>query len=274
MPAVQLPRLKEQISKLAWHFTRPVEFQKQLHALFDLYSDRTYRPGQAVKARPLILTYHVAPLVIRQINHDLGHLCEENPGAALALVDELWKDSYLEPRLLAASLLGQTSLTPPEPVLERILAWTGRDIDTQLLEILTSRGSIRLRREQPERWLVLIEQWLSDPQNEIQEVGLKALIPLIQDREFENIPRIFRLLGPLVQNAPKTLYSELTEVLTELARRAPAESAYFLRQMMSIGNNMATTRLVRRCLPAFNEEMQINLRKILTNRSEINGRRS
>ena len=273
MPAVQLVRLKEQIAQLAWYFTRPVEFQKQLHALLDFYSDRTYRPGQAVKARPLIMTYHVGPLVLRQLEHNLSHLCQENPGAALALVDVLWKDIYLEPRLLAASLLGLTPLTPPEAVLERILAWSDPEMDIQLLEILTSRGSVRLRREQPERWLVLIEDWLSDQKNEVQAIGLKALLPLIQDREFENLPRIFRLLGTLVQNAPKGLQSELIEDLMGLARRSPAETAYFLRQMMSIGNSPATTRLVRRCLPAFNEEMQANLRKALINRSEIGGLR-
>lgn len=266
MPAVHLARLKEQITRLAWNFTRPDEFQKGLRDLMDSYADHSYRAGQAVKARPLITAYHIPPLVLRQLEQDLSRLCRENPGAALTLVDRLWQEEYLEPRLLAAYLLGQVSPTPPEPVLERLLAWADPNLDVQILNALMSQGSARLRRGQPERWLVMVEHWLSDMSLDMQSLGLSGLLPVIQDREFENLPRIYRLLAPLVQTAPNPLQAELQQAIEALARRSPVETAYFLRQMLSMAEGVTPIRLVRRCLPAFPEETQAGLRKAILSR--------
>lgn len=267
MPAIQLDRLKGEISQLAWVFTDPEAFQKRLTDLLEKHSDRTYRAGQAVRARPLILTYHAPVMVLRQMEQELGRLCQEQPAAALALVDLLWKNPYLEPRQLAAALLGSIPLTQVEAVVERLLAWCQPEVDGTSLDTLVDRGSQLLRRQQPERWLGIIETWLGGHDLLIQEIGLKAARPMIADREFENLPRIFRMIGPLVQAAPNELQGELNRCLDTLARRSPSECAYFLRQMLSISGKSATARLVRRCLPVFPEELQAGLRKALAARS-------
>lgn len=266
MPAVQLARLKEQINQLAWHFTRPQEFQRELQDLLDFYADRTYRPGQAIKPRPLIPIHHIAPIVQRQLEQDLGRLCQEHPAAALALVDLLWQDPYLEPRLLAAALLGQTPLQPADEILSRLLAWATPDLDDQLLDALLGPGSRRVRSEVPERWLTIIESWLSDLAADVQVIGLHALLPIIQDRSFENLPRIYRILSPVLQSAPAVLQNDLVRNLEALGKRAPAETAYFLRQMLNVSSTPVTVRLVRKCLPAFPKEAQDNLRRALLHR--------
>jgi hypothetical protein len=46
------------------------------------------------------------------------------------------------------------------------------------------------------------------------------------------------------------------------------ETVYFLRQMISISSSVGAARLVRRCLPFFNEESQASLRKALSNRPQ------
>ncbi len=266
MPAVSLPRLKDQIAQIAVVFHQPALFHKRINALFDQYSDRAYRPGQAVHPRPLIRTYHLPPLVLHTLEQDLGRLSQFEPEAGLAAAEELWRDEYLEARLLAAAILGQVSATPPEPVLERLLAWADPDTDAQILQELMLRAGARLRKEQPDRWLVLVEHWLESRSAEIQAVGLKSLLPLVQDRAFENLPRIFRLLDPLVQAAPGALLPDLQRNLEVLARRSPAETAYFLRQMMSLSQSPGLVRLVRRVMPAFPEEQQASLRRSLLTR--------
>jgi hypothetical protein len=263
MPAVHLPRLKEQIARLALYFSQPEDFLQRLHELFDLYADRAYRPGQAVRPRPLVQTYHAPPLVLRMLEQELGKQVNDDPDAALDVAGLLWQDAYLEPRLLAAALLGQVPVNPPEPVLERLLAWADPDVDPQILETLMLQGSNRLRREQPERWLALVEHWLESSSKDIQGVGLKSLLPLVQDRSFQNLPRIYRILHPLVQSAPGEFLGDLQKNIEVLARRSPAETAYFLRQMLSLSESSGTVRLVRRVLPAFAEEQQASLRKAL-----------
>ncbi len=266
MPAVQLARLKEQINQLAWNFTRPEEFRFALHDLLDLYADRTYRAGQAVSARPLSPSYHAPPLILRQLKLELGRLCEEHPAAALALVDLLWKDTFLEPRMLAAALLGLIPLQMAGEVLQRLQSWSNPDEDTTLLDALVEDGGQRIRRETPERWLELVENWLGDLSIEIQGLGLRALLPLIRDRSFENLPRVYRLISPIVQSAPAELQGELLEAVHILAQRSSMETAFFLRQMVSVSASAGTARLVRRCLPFFGEEAQISLKKALSNR--------
>jgi hypothetical protein len=266
MPAVSLPRLKEQIAQLAGHFDQPEGFHKRLLALFDLYSDRSYRPGQAIRPRPLVQTLYVPALVLGTLNQELGRWAREKPDAALAAAEMLWQDTMLEMRQTAAALLGQIPVQPPEPVLERLLRWADPEIDPQILETLMLQGGVRLRQEHPERWLMLVEHWLDMNAAEMQAVGLKSLLPLLQDRGFENLPRIYRILDPLVHTAPNALLPDLQKNIDVLARRSPAETAYFLRQMLSVSENSGTIRLVRRTLPTFPEEQQASLRKALLSR--------
>ena len=49
MPAIQLARLKIQISELLRFFDSPPDFIRELHAIYEFYADRTKRPGQSGK---------------------------------------------------------------------------------------------------------------------------------------------------------------------------------------------------------------------------------
>lgn len=267
MPAVQLARLKIQIDDLASVFTRPVVFQKKLADLLDFYANRAYRPGQAVRTKTLLPTYHVAPLIIRYMEQAFSRLCQEQPAAALELIDCLWQDTYLEPRLLAAALLGSIALTPPEPVLERLRSWANPDQDAQLLTALLQQGSANVRKKLPDLWLEIVEQWLSESGLASRSLGLVALLPVVQDQSYQNLPRVFRLLAPVMQSAQPDLQADLQVNLEALAQRSPAETAYFLRQMMNIAPSTTIVRLVRRLLPVFSEEQQTGLRKALVNRA-------
>ena len=54
MPAIQLARLKIQVTELLKYFSVPKDFLRELHAMLDFYADRTRRSGQSGKPRPLI----------------------------------------------------------------------------------------------------------------------------------------------------------------------------------------------------------------------------
>ncbi|MEA4906870.1 MAG: DNA alkylation repair protein [Anaerolineaceae bacterium] len=265
MPAVQIPRLKAQISQLIWRFTRPEEFRAELKQLFELYADRTYRPGQTVQALKHAPAYHVPILVMRQLELDLAAPCQENPEAALSVADSIWAEEYLELRQVAAFLLGQVPLDPPERILERLRSWCQPAENRLVLEAALQSGSYRLRKEQPARWLALAGEWLWDQSSPYRSMGLKALLPLVKDRQNQNLPPIFQMIGPLVQSPTTALQSDLAEVLEELAKRSPVETAYFLRQILSLSQHPETLRLVRRTLPALTPQAQASLRSAMKN---------
>jgi hypothetical protein len=265
MPAVSLSRLKTQIAGLAWKFANPDEFRRAVCELFDLYADRAYRAGQVVQAERKALAYHSPPLVLRQLELELARHCRENAGAALFAADALWKDDYLEPRLVAAFLLGQVPVDSPQPVLERLEAWCQPKEDRQALDGLLDRGSERLRREQPPHWFELLEVWINKNKPIYDSLVLRALLPAIRDRQFENIPPIYQVIGPLLQSPTAAVQGNLLDVLEALARRSPTETAFFLRQAVGLNPNPTILRLVRRSLPAFPESVQESLRTVMKN---------
>ena len=268
MPAIQIARLQAQMAQLMDLYRQPALFVRSLHDLLDAYTDHTYRPGQAVKAQPLLPHYRVPLPFIRQVEIELAVLCRQDAQAGLALADALWADAYFEPRLLAIYLLSLAPVSPPEPVLQRISAWAQPEEDRQVLRALISRGTARLLREQTDCWSELVKNWLASAQLPVQAMGLHALLAIIEDEDFQNLPVIYHLISPTHHRLPARLQADLLAVLQALARRSPAETAFFLRQILTLSSDPLIPRLVRRCLPFFSPEMQDGLRPVLKSRSE------
>jgi hypothetical protein len=263
MPAIQVSRLKIQCAQLAECFSEPPLFVRGLHALLDFYADRTYRPGQAGKPPPLIKSYNAPLPVLRQLLRELVPLANADPQAALKLCDSLWAEPYLEFRFLAASLLGQVSPRHPEDILSRVRNWTGPKTEDRLLQALINTGLARVRREASDQYLNQLEAWLFSGDVLSQQLGLRALLPLVEDEDFENLPVVFRMLTLLVRIAPAALRPDLLEVLCDLARRSPQEVAFFMRQNLGVPESPDTPWLIRQILPAFSPEMQASLRQAL-----------
>jgi hypothetical protein len=261
MPAVELARLRMQINGLIALFGNPAAFCRALGDLLYLYANHTYRPGQAVQPQPLLPSYRVAALVMRQLELELGKTCQEQPEQALEIIEALWKDTHLEPRLLATSLLGSIPIQYDAAVIEKLRSWGQPQENYRILDALFENGTVMLRRSGAPLLLALLEEWINKPGKEA--LGIRACVPLVKDSHFENLPVIFRLLGPLVQNVPGPLLADLHVVLVSLIERSPIETSYFLRQELSLANNPTTARLVRRCMPSFEPAQQASLRAAL-----------
>jgi|APSaa5957512622_1039677.scaffolds.fasta_scaffold56421_2 hypothetical protein len=265
MPAFQITRLRAQINALARCFTRPEEFYPMLRDLFEFYGNQAYRTGELNLDSPLVDTYRLPPMVMNQFELELGRLCHENPGAALALANQLWQDEHLETRMLAAFLVGQVPPSPPEPIIERLTAWGKPGTPAIILDALFERGSRRLRHEHPLQWLEAIENWMKSKEPPSVSIGLRAMLSVVMDPDFENLPPVFRMLADHVKEPADSLLSNLAAVLEALAVRSPMETAYFLRRQVltSTMTSPASLRLVRRCLPLLPPEAQASLRSAL-----------
>ena len=264
MPAAQLSKLKTQINDLAWLFTRPADFVTSLHDLLGQYTDAAYRPGQAIAPAPLLPTFKVPQVVIHQLEIELSPLCMQAPSAALAIVDALWADTYLETRKLGAYLLGRIPAVPPEPILTRIQTWASPSEHPLLQDVLLTRGGDALRKQRPDLWLNLMRGWLADKQPGMVDISLKAMAPLAADQSFENLPALFSLLDPLLMHPVPKWQANLTKVLVHLARRTPQETAYLLRTALRTSDDSALLRYMRKLLPLLPVEVQDSVKTILT----------
>lgn len=266
LPAIQLARLKTQLDLLAGQFQQPVVFCRQLRSLFEVYAYRVYRPGQTLTSTSLVPSYHIPPLVLMQLQTRLLPECQAHPADALALVDILWTETMLEPRQLGAFLLGQLPVTMTEEVLERLQRWSLPQEDRQILIHLLNNGANNLRQDALQKWSGIIQQWLISVDPRIQAIGLQALLPMISDRQFQNLPGVYAMITPLLYAPPQELHNDLQDVLEAAIDHSPVETGFFLRQLLTSSNDPGLTRLARRVFNRLPISSQNQIRSLLQGR--------
>jgi hypothetical protein len=262
MPAIDLARLKTQAARLAEKFGEPQAFIADLNELLDYYTNRTIRISQVIQ-RYSLPTYHTPGPVLRQIQSELSPLAENRPVEAVTLTKALWDAGNLESRLLAANLLGRIPSSPAIPALSRLPDWLARSTDKDVRAALLTDALARLRRENPQTFFVILENWLASPRPSYQIWGMQALIPLLQDPSFENLPAVFRILRPAVRAAGPITQVDLQACMAALENVSLTETQAFLREILHDKPSMALLRTIRRILPGLSPELQSALRETL-----------
>lgn len=274
MPAIHLPRLRQQVEHLVEHYADAEKFGRELKHLFTYYGDKTLRPSKLVR-RPVGLPSENVPApVLRQVVVQMTPYAENTPHAILSLVRGLWKHPVLEYRHLAALMIGKLPASQAEETLRLVTEWGQTSPEEILLNALAANSLATLQQDAPDKVLDQIRIWLYEPsetsslaqRTSLQKLGLAALQPYATDPEYENLPRLYALLTPLLKDAPKALRPYLLDLLLPLARRAPAEIAYLLRNLLEEDTNQHLVWLARRTLVALPPETQTRLQPLITPR--------
>jgi len=262
MPAINLAQLKIQSARLSEKFSEPEAFVHDLNELLDFYNNRTIRPTQDVK-RLSLPTYHTPAPVFRQIQVELLLMAESRPVEAIALTNALWKAGSLEARLLAAYLLGNIPPAQAIPTLTGLPIWLAQSTDKEIQCALLSEAFARLRRENPDTLFILLEDWLKSPRNSLQVWGLQALIPLLTDPGFENLPAVFRILKPALRSACPVTQLELQACIASLGQVSLTETLSYLREIIKHDPPALMLRIFRRILAGLSPELQLGLKEML-----------
>ena len=262
MPAVDLSRLKKQAAALADLFDQPEAFLRALHEMLELYVNRTLRTKNVAAPISVLPSYRTPSIVLRQIENELNLIANRKPAEALILADELWDDGYLETRLLAAFLLGRI---PPreERLLARLTAWTGQVRDPEVRTALLTTSLTRLRREAPDNFLILVREWLHPAREKLWPNGIRALLALIADPDFENLPPVFEIVRPVIDNAPPAMQVDLRTLLTALYEASATETAFFLKQLIRDSQNPNTPIILRRMAPNLPKGLADSIRPLV-----------
>lgn len=263
MPAVNPARLNFQIADLLSSFDAPSEFHRKIKDLFSLYANRTLRPGETTQRMPLTPAYHLPDPVMRQLRMELTPFASTRPDAALALADTLWLDNTFEVRQVAALLLGHAGIDGPEPVLSRLDRWLSPALDPALREILLDSATHRLQSRFPKPWEAWIESLLSRREPSWIALGLAGLRASLGPSAPHNLPAVYRIISPFVRDPHPEAINELRRLVTVLAAQSPTETAFFLKQALSVSSSPGTIRLVRQSLPAFPSRIQEDLKAVL-----------
>jgi hypothetical protein len=266
MPAVQLLRLKSEITALVLLFDQPAAFERGLADLLEYYSNRVYRAGRSVASSSHFQSYHIPPLVLNQLEAEFSRLARQNRASALAIIDRQGNETYFENRYLAYAMLGQITLEPAEDILDRVTAWLKPHLDPNLQEIIFSKATQGLRRQRHLGWLEVIESWCEDTRPAYKAIGLRALRSLVEDEQFENLPFVFKLIRePLLAPTP-LLLPILLQILKSLIVQVPVETAFFLKQMVTtVQLSARSARLIRKTIPYFPAQAQKPLKEAMKN---------
>ena len=268
MPSINLARLKTQSARLAEKFGEPGAFLRDLNEVLGFYTNHTIRATQVVK-RLSVSTFHTPRPVIRQIENELAGLAEKRPAEAIALSKVLWEADSLESRLLAAFLLGSVPPDRAVSALARLPAWLNQSTDKEIRAVLLTNAMARLRREKPEAFFNILEGWLGSPSPTVQVWGLQALIPLLDDPQFENLPAVFRILRPAILASGPATQLDFQACLAALERVSLTETIAFLREIIQSDPKPLLLRIIRRVLPALSPELQTALREMLREQSSL-----
>ncbi|MBN1305935.1 MAG: DNA alkylation repair protein [Anaerolineales bacterium] len=264
MPSIDLARLKKQSVSLTDLFGRPEIFVHELLEFLDYYVNRTLRSADSVAPGSVLPTYRTPKVVLKHLENELSPAAIEEPEKTLDLADELWDAGFLETRLLAAFLLGQI---PPqeELLLARLTAWTQQVRDPNVRASLLSTSLERLRKETPERFLTLIGEWLHPARPRHWSNGIRALIPLINDPHYDNLPPVLEIITSAFEEAPVTIQADLEALILSLHNKSPQETEYFLQQILAQSKNPQTAISLRRIFPklpkSLRDELDVLLRE-------------
>jgi hypothetical protein len=276
MPAIHLPRLRQQIENLVDHYADADKFSRELKHLFNYYGDKTLRSSKLVRRPAGLPSENVPAPVLRQVVVQMTPYAENTPHAIISLVRGLWKHPVLEYRHLAALMIGKLPASQASETLRLVTEWGQTSPEEILLSALAVNSLNTLQQDAPDEVLERIRIWLHEPQQDttpaqrtsLQKLGLAALLPFVSDPDYENLPRIYALLTPLLQAAPKALRPYLLDLLLPLARRAPQEITYLLRTLLEEDPNQHLVWLARRTLEALPPEYQTRLQPLITPRRE------
>ena len=262
MPAIDLARLRKQANRLSDFFFLPEDFLKQLREILDFYVNHSLRKKENIAPGSNLPTYRTPFVVMRQIENTIGATAAENPHYALELADLLWDEGYIETRLLAAYLLGRI---PPqeERLLARLTAWSQQVRDPNVRGALLTTSLERMRKETPDDFLAVISEWLHPARQRFWANGIQALLPMITDPNFENLPPIFELVRPIIEAAPGVLQNDLANLINTLYQASPSETEYYLREILENSSNPLTAITLRRILSALHPELQAQLRGLV-----------
>lgn len=258
MPAVDMARLRIQSARVTDHFGDPPALLRELHDMFELYADRTRRPGQLASPVTVLPSYHIPIPALRQLESDLGFQAESRPEETILLAEALWRDGYLESRLLAAYLLGRTR-PGGEEFLERLTDWVSHTREPNVRRTLLTASLERLRREDPEDFLRLVRRWVHPTYDRMWSRAIEALLPLFADPDFHNLPVVFEIAKPIIEAGPPVMQNEISELITALYEASPRETTVYLRQIALASTYPQTRVTLRRILPRLPAGLQEDL---------------
>jgi hypothetical protein len=262
MPPIDPTVLRARTAALAGQMTDPAAAAAGVRRLLENYADLTHRPSPKVATSAAANEYKVPAPVMRAIVNALRGPAQANPRAGLALAAALWVGGSREARRVAAELLGQAAPAAPAEALALIEAWVPQLEGAETADALAELGLGPLMRAEPGRYLEDARRWVKHPGRWVRRFGLAALMPLVKDRQWDNVPGALAVVRQVMTDGDAEVRKAAAAVLTGLGPKSPAEVAVFLREQALRSNNN-THWIIRNSLGGVGEAARAEIIKLM-----------
>jgi len=263
MPAIKLSHLQSQIAVLFTHFNDRRLFIDGLLSLFQMYSQGKNPTNIWLREFQDQAYFNIPPPVIAELQSNLESYTVQYPAAAKEIIDTLWEQPEIEPKLIAIKMLSHLPESLNEFIISHLSAWISEDTDDYLFDYILECGKGNLPILLSEQWLQMIEGWINSSSIKISLRGIQAINQLVENREYDYLPGIFNLIHPLFRKPEPQMKKDLVKIIKTLITRSEAETASFVISTAEIYANNEVRAFCRKCIPFFSTHYQEEIKRAL-----------
>ncbi|NMC46571.1 MAG: hypothetical protein GYA52_07015 [Chloroflexi bacterium] len=262
MPAVDLTLLNTRVQSLQLFRSDPRVYLAKLDDLLVLYTTEKIKLGENVPIQTLLPQKNIPDLVLHKIIETFPSLAAEYPDNAVYLSDALWGREHLEFKLLAIHLLMSLPSSQWQEIGSRLPRWTA-ETDEELLRktILDLLARSDIDNIRPLR--AYIEQIFTSQDQTLRKLAFQSLVNMIEQKDFNDLPWVFRIISPMIKEASLPLVRELSQIIIALIKKSEIETAAFLCDMYQQSNNEKARKFIRKVTPLFSAEKQNILNQVI-----------
>ncbi len=262
MPPIDPAILRARTAALPGKFPNAEALATFVRRLLDEYADRTHRASPQVVSSAVANAYKAPAPVVRGIVNALRAPVRADPPAALRAVAAIWAGGSREERRIAAELLGQVALAAPAETLALIDTWAPQIESAETAEVLAELGLGPLMLADPPQYLEHARRWVISPVRWVRRFALAAMLPLVKDRQWDNVPGALAVLRPVMTEADGEVRRAAANILEKLGPKSPAEVSRFLREQ-AVRANGNTQWIIRNALAGVPEAEQAEIVRLL-----------
>lgn len=265
MPAIHIDRLYQQIHTIFDPESPAPIFCENFRSLLDVHANLAYRAGSEIQRKSSIPKLHLPPIVMQQLQIQFKSIAHSKPELALEYADQLWLEKSYEAKYFSTVILGSLPVEYIINIIERFVDWGSKTSDKEIHQILFKYGSQNIIQSNSSLWFEMIQNWVDSTSHPQAITAIYALQTLINDPEFINLPKVFKIISPLFSMNNRNITTGLTQLVEDLALKNPNETTHFLSNLLLSSPYSSPKQIIRKCLKFFPKDEQKILRTALIN---------
>ena len=262
MPAVDLTVLNNRLKSLYLYKNNPEVYISKLEDLLSMYSSKKIQLGENVPLQTLLPHLNVPKLVLEKVIETFPALANDLPDNAITILDALWNKEELEFKTLAINLLLNLPVEKTDAINQRLPVWVTSS-DEEILHSAVLAEFPFSSQATAANLHMFIERLIKSDEIELRNLAFRILAKVIEQKTFADLPWVFNLITPFLENASISNYSELNVIMNALIKKSEIESTAFLCDIYTQTTSTKAKKYIRKIIPLFKPENQLYLLKAL-----------